>query len=185
MKLLEFLTGVMLCGAIVILSACNVLQTRSQAPAPVVESPRLDEENFITILRYSRYISALSNVRLVDEYRKLDNANRIEPTLQGQLKLAILLSRNSTEIQDNNRAIRMLREIAGTKDRSVAALTGYAYMLLDSLRIHTQSNKKLAEMSKKLNEERQKRRQLEQKLEALKSIEKTISDRQNEAKDVN
>lgn len=184
MKLMEFLAGVLLCGAIFILSACNVLQTRSQAPAPVVESPGLDEERLITILRYSRYISALSSVRLVEEYRKLDNANKVEPTLRGQLKLAVLLSRSSTEIQDNNRAIRMLNEIVGSKDKSVAALTGYAYVLLDTLRLHTQSNKKLAEMSKKLDEERQRRRQLEQKLEALKSIEKTISDRQNEAKDV-
>jgi len=143
------------------------------------------EESLITILRYPRYISELSRVRLAGEYRRLEAANRVEPTLREQLKLAVLLSRNSTEIQDNNRAIRMLSEIVGAKDKSVAVLTGYAYVLLDSLRLRTQLNKKLAEMSKKLNEERQMRRQLERKLEALKSIEKTISDRQNEAKDTN
>jgi hypothetical protein len=182
----------------IFLTACELMQvkepTSKSITAKVPEQPAVipgsfqietdisESEELLTLLRYSRMILEISGEQLVNEFKKINNDYNNGPTIQGRLKLAMLLSRESTRFKDNNRAIKVLGEVInGYDDEYDAVLQEYAHLFISSLKKQSKSDKKLSQINERLGAERKLRKQLEKQLEALKTIEKTISSRHNES----
>jgi len=183
---------------VVFIGGCEYLRIPSDGtPAPVVEpvgEPKLeknsampplavsytsDTEVLLTLLRYSRYISDLSYEELEEEVKKTEVSNGIEPSARGQLKLAVLLSLPSAEMKNVERATGLLGDLINAGDGSSPALREYAHLLLSSLQLRVETQKQNRKLNSQLKLERKKRIQLEQKLEALRTIEKSMTKRQS------
>ncbi len=153
---------------------------RDEIMPPVAVSYTSDTEVLLTLLRYSRYISDLSVEELGAEIKKTEFSNGVEPSARGQLKLAVLLSLPSADVQSVERATSLLGDLINAGDESPPALREYAHLLLSSLQLRVETQKQNKKLHSQLKLERKKRIQLEQKLEALKSIEKSMTERQSE-----
>ena len=154
-------------------------EEKDSAMPPVAVSYTSDTEVLLTLLRYSRYISDLSAEDLEGEIKKTELSNGIEPSARGQLKLAVLLSLPSANIQNVERATSLLSDLINAGDESPPALREYAHLLLSSLQLRVETQKQNKKLNSQLKLERKKRIKLEEKLEALKSIEKSITKRQS------
>lgn len=182
------------------LIACELLQEKELLPESAtvelpeqaiivpgsfqIESEISENDGLLALLRYSRMISEISGEQLVNEFKKINKDYNNGPTIRGRLKLAVLLSRESTKFQDNSRAIKVLGEVIHNHNSEYdAVLQEYAHLFIASLKKQYKSEKKLLKVNQRLGEERTLRIQLEQQLEALKTIEKTISNRLNESEE--
>ncbi len=183
-----------------LLNGCQLLQPRDLGPAPVVESTmqpivqrsvnllatqKSDNESLASLLRYSRYINELSKRQLADEVKNAEAANKISNNMRSKLKLVVLLSYAAGDAQDDKRAIKLLSEIIKDDDgKQESALFEYAYMWLAVLQQRVEAGQRIQELDKSVKDERAQRQQLEGKLEALKTIEQSIVNRQNGAQEL-
>lgn len=188
---------------LLLLSGCEVInQTLSEHPAPVVEfsyeqqlqeSERLareeakssmavlntsDEETLLTLMRYSRFITDLTKPEIGREHDKIQSLNTTDPSVRSQFKLAMILSLSSTQFYDAKMAKQILIEFIEASDEHAPTLREYAFVLLESIDKKAKIQQSNNSLQRKLRHEQQLRKQLEQKLEALKSIEESISQRQ-------
>jgi hypothetical protein len=150
--------------------------------APVIIAPTTNEDELLQIMHYSRIMQSYPRARLKDEFKRAATALADNPDTANQLRMAILLSIPNTSFKNEKRAMQMLSRIVNDGKQS-SKLQEYAYLLLDTLQQRGEVMQINKELSEELQAERQKRVQLQQKLDALKSIEKSISQRQiqNEA----
>ncbi|WP_455203402.1 hypothetical protein [Kaarinaea lacus] len=175
----------------------QVSQPAEATPAPVIE-PYFEEpsnwrpilshnlethivetEALLRLMRYSRQITELTNNELANELKKVQQLNEEKSDTSTQLRLALLLSLPSSQFYNKGEAKKILSDVINTSDEHAPVLREYAYTLLVSIEKTEESERINATLRKKLKKEIDRRQQLEQKLEALKSIEESISQRQN------
>ncbi|MFV2055113.1 MAG: hypothetical protein ACC707_01545 [Thiohalomonadales bacterium] len=149
-------------------------------PAAIV-SPTSGSDAVITLLRYSRFISEMSEADLNKEFDKIDATNNVEYSNRGLLKMVVLLSLPKSEFYDERRAEGILNDFINDGKNNTPALTEYAHLLLSNLKLREDHWKLYDDLHQKLTNERAQRKKLQQKLDELKSIEKSITKRQKEA----
>ena len=145
----------------------------------VTQEQDLNSEAVVTLMRYSRLLGELKEQELNEEFEKIDAAYQQAHTDRGMLKLAVLLSLPASKFYDEKRASQLLKEYLRGSKTSQPALREYAHMLLRNLQQRSSFQTMYEELHQKLERERNERKQLQLKLEALKSIEKSITKRQN------
>jgi len=144
----------------------------------VTQHQDMGSEVVVTLLRYSRLIGELNEEDLGKEFEKLDHAEQDSPSQRGKLKLAVLLSMPASRFYDEKRAETVLNQVLKESEGKTPALKEYAHLLLTTLKQRSSFQKMYEDLHKKLQKERTERKQLQQQLEALKSIEKSITTRQ-------
>jgi predicted transcriptional regulator len=130
-------------------------------------------------MRYSRQITELTQKELSNELKKVQQINQEKSDTSTQLRLALLLSLPTSQFYNKGEAKKILSDVINTSDEHAPVLREYAYTLLVSIEKTEESERINTTLRKKLKKEIDRRQQLEQKLEALKSIEESISQRQN------
>lgn len=143
-------------------------ETREPAePAPWVEPggpPATDVENLVQYFSYIRKLPAGDLTREYDTARQAYNRGRSE---YSRVRFAMLLSLPSAPFSDDGRALDVLDPVLRKGD-------GRLYPLAQMLGAHIQEQKRLNEEQKRLNANVQ---GLQHKLDALKSLERSIIER--------
>jgi hypothetical protein len=155
-------------------------------------------ELLLSLLRYSRRITGFSAQELDQEYQKLNKTTADAFRINEKMRLALLLSMPGSKYQDYEQAKHILSDVLNKSHKRAPVLREYAYTLLVNIEQDNETSQQNYALRKKLKQEitrRQKaektnralettRKQLEQKLEALKTIEETITKRQNEPEEI-
>lgn len=151
--------GVVACCAL--LASCGVLQefetTERAAPPAPVQRPISDVES---LLLYYRHIGKLKEKQLSREHEIARNAYARERTDFNRVRLAMLLGLPNTELNNDGRALELLEPVAKSEDGEFSAL---AALLVGQL--HER---------KRLDANAQ---DLQKKLDALKSLERSMMER--------
>jgi hypothetical protein len=150
-----------------------------------------ESETLLRLLRYSRRLGELTPKELNQEYKSFQKQPKSEKAgVNMQLQQALLLSAPAAPYRDNQRAKKILADIINSGEKRGLVLREYAYSLLVSIEQREKAEQQNLQLRKSLKKEierrkllEQKRELLEQKLEALKSIEESITQRQNTAEE--
>lgn len=145
----------------------------------VTQEQDLDGESIVTLLRYSRWVSELNDRELDSEYRKVVEAYQETHTERGTMKLAVLLALPDSPFYNEPQASEILTDYIRNSAGKNSALREFAFMLLRNLQQRSSFQKLYEDLHQKLERERTERKQLQSNLEELKSIEKSLTKRQN------
>jgi len=155
--------------------------TPSVNEAASIDAPLVSaNDSLLSMLRYSRFVNGLSKPQLADEFKRISEAYFIRPNDRSALKRAILLMIPGTDFFDLPQAKQLFTEVLNSKDNSVPAFKEYAEFMLGVLDSQEQSNARYAKLLEDYQQETAKREQLEQKLDALKSIEQNMIQRRSQ-----
>ena len=152
------LVGLVACCAL--LAGCGALQefeTAGRAPPAPVQRPISDVES---LLLYYRHIGRLKENQLTREHEIANSAYARERTDFNRVRLAMLLGLPNTALSDDARALELLEPVAMSEGGEFSAL---AALLAAQLRER-----------KRLDASAQ---DLQQKLDALKSLERSMMER--------
>lgn len=148
----------LLCGLLV--SGCTFIKQ--------VTHPTGDVESY---LAYFRYASNLSNDDLKKEYNAVSQVYGKSRSDDSRMQLALLLSLPGASFRDDARAQSLLKEVIANKANDDSPLKDFALLLSTQIVEHRKQEEKT-------KTEQARAEELEQKLEALKSIERSIIERQ-------
>ena len=190
------LSYLLLAGVVTAAAGCALfpgLQTPAPAPpqqeppkveapkveAPKVEAPKVevvqatgDAEALVQYTAYIRRLNAADLGREQDAVKQLVAKNKTE---LNRAELALTYALPGLASRDDARALSLLEPLA--KEASSPAIRNFALMLLSFVAENRRVDENLQTVSGKLKEEQKQSAELQQKLEALKSIEKSLSDR--------
>lgn len=153
------LTGMV--GCCMLLASCGALQevekTENSVPAKEIQRPISDVES---LLLYYRHIGKLNEDQLGREYEIANSAYARERTDFNRVRLGMVLGLPSTALTDNARALDLLQPVV---KRDSGELSALASLLAAQI-----------EERKRLDASAQ---DLQQKLDALKSLERSMMER--------
>lgn len=156
-------------------------QGANQNTAASIETPLVSaNDSLLAMMRYWRYINGLNTETLEQEFKRINDAYFIRPNDRTGLKRAMLLMMPGTNYYDLNQAKQVVADIIKSDDKSVPAFKEYAQFLTSIIESQQEANQRYTQLQDKLAREQHQREQLEQKLEALKSIEESMIQRRNE-----
>ena len=139
-----------------------------------------ESEILLNLFRYSRRLGEMSTQELEQEYQAFKNLTAPQKTgISAQMRYALLLSAPNAGFRDDEGAKKILAKIIKTEKQRGVMLREYAYNLLIAIDQNEKAEQQNTLLRKKLKSEIDRREALEQKLEALKSIEESITQRQN------
>jgi hypothetical protein len=148
--------------------------------AASIETPLVSaNDSLLAMMRYWRYINGLTTEKLEQEFKRINDAYFIRPNNRSGLKRAMLLMMPGTDFYDLNQAKQLVTDIINNGDNAVPAFNEYAQFLLTMIESAQEDYKRYTQLEEKLHQEKLKREQIEQKLEALKSIEESMIQRRN------
>ncbi|MCG6971002.1 MAG: hypothetical protein LJE85_14635 [Gammaproteobacteria bacterium] len=143
-----------------------------------------ESEALLKLMRYSRRIKELTPEELNQEYQAYQAHTKEEKTaVNMQLQHALLLSAAEAPYRDDKRAKTILTKIINSGEKRGLVLREYAYSLLVNIEQREQAEQQYRQLRNILKKEIDRRELLEQKLEALKSIEESITQRQNKTEE--
>ena len=146
-----------------------------------------ESETLLKLLRYLRRLGELTPKELDHEYKSFEKHPEEEKAaVNMRLQQVLLLSAPAASYRDDRQAKKILTDIINSGDKRGLVLREYAYSLLVNIEQREKAEQQNLQLRKSLKKEierrellEQKRDLLEQKLEALKSIEESITQRQN------
>ena len=154
---------------------------QSSNTAASIDTPLVSaNDSLLAMLRYSRFINGLSKEQLAEEYKRINDAYFIRPNDRSGLKRAMLLMRPGTEFYDINQAKQMFTDIINSNDSSVPAFKEYAEFMVSTVNSQLKEYQRYNQLEEQLEKEIKKRKQTEEKLEALKSIEESMIQRRSQ-----
>jgi hypothetical protein len=149
--------------------------------AASIETPLVSaNDSLLAMLRYSRFINGLSKDQLVDEFKRINDAYFIRPNDRTGLKRAMLLMKPGTDFHDLNQAKQAFNDIVKSNDDSVPAFKEYAEFMLAIIDSQVAEHQRYNQLEEQLRQEIAGRKQAEEKLEALKSIEESMIQRRSQ-----
>jgi len=147
-------------GCLALTGGCTALPDAvTQEPAPTVQ-PERSVSDVESLLLYYRHIGKLKENQLSREHEIAWNAYGRERTNFNRVRLAMLLGLPQTALSDNARALELLEPVAMDRDREFSALAGL-------LAAHLRERQRLDATVQ----------DLQQKLDALKSLERSMMER--------
>jgi len=158
-------------------SQINASQKNSAAS---IETPLVSaNDSLLAMMRYWRFVNGLQEAQLAVELKRVNDAYFIRPNERSSLKRAMLLMIPDTDFHDRNQADQLLADIRITSGATTPALQEYAGFLRKIIERQELANQRYNELAEKLNKETTLRKKIEEQLEALKSIEESLSQRRN------
>jgi hypothetical protein len=156
-------------------------QAASVNTAASIETPLVSaNDSLLAMLRYSRFINGLSKDQLADEFKRINDAYFIRPNDRSGLKRAMLLMKPGTDFHDLNQAKQAFNDIVQSADDSVPAFKEYAEFMLAIIDSQVAEHQRYNQLEEQLRQEIAGRKQAEEKLEALKSIEESMIQRRSQ-----
>lgn len=147
-------------GCLALMGGCTALpDVVTQEPAPTVQ-PERPVSDVESLLLYYRHIGKLKENQLSREHEIAWNAYARQRTNFNRVRLAMLLGLPQTALSDNARALELLEPVAKNGDREFSALAGL-------LAAHLRERQRLDAAVQ----------DLQQKLDALKSLERSMMER--------
>jgi hypothetical protein len=156
---------------------CDMPATSLSVPEALQEPSPLPIE---TLLSYVNDLALMDPASLRDEHKRLQTMLAHQPTSDTRLRMATLLSMPGSALQDDGRAEALLKEVVRDQALDTESRT-FARMLLNRSVQKVRTDNKRKELAALLKTEQEARTELEEKLKALTSIEKSMSDQQNPA----
>lgn len=129
-------------------------------------------------LSFNQYIKGLSHEQLEIERHRLETSLETSSAL-ARVKLALLYSLPESGFQNTARAKTLLQSCMGHKNTTRQEAYYLSSLITTFLDTHITQQKRINTIKKKLNSEQNRSRELQEQLEALKTIEKTINNRSN------
>jgi len=155
--------------------------SQSANTAASIETPLVSaNDSLLAMLRYSRFINGLSKEQLAEEHKRINDAYFIRPNNRSGLKRAMLVMKPGTGFYDINQAKQLFTDIVNSSDDSVPAFKEYAEFMLSIIDSQVKEYQRYNQLEEQLGQEIKKRKQTEEKLEALKSIEESMIQRRNQ-----
>lgn len=145
---------------------------KPEAPKPDLSPSANDAE---ALIQYATYLRRLNTADLIRELEamKLTLAKNKSDLNRAQLAMAYALPGLAS--RDDSRALTMLDSLA--KEATSPTVRNFVLMLLSLVADNRRLDDSVQTLSAKLKDEQKQSAELQQKLEALKSIEKSLSDR--------
>lgn len=162
----------------VMLSACTTVAPGANglSVAPVAE-PVLGIGQLDDLLKYSDYIRKLSTPDAAKEFERASQAFSQEKSLYARLQLALLLSLPGASFHDDGAALNLLRE-GGKDPRSGSPeLHRFANLLIAMVSTQKQLSDSVNDLTMKLKDEQKRADDLQGKLNAIKTMEKNLMQR--------
>lgn len=141
--------------------------------APLVSA----NDSLLAMMRYMQFISNLDKGQLGDEFKRINDSFFARPNDRLALKRAMLLMQRGTDFYDRVQSQQLLYDIVNKEDSNIPVFKDYAKMLLMIIDIQGSHDQRYTDLEKELQKEVQKRKKTEEQLEALKSIEESMSQR--------
>lgn len=150
----------------------------SENSAAPIGSPLVSaNDSLLAMLRYSRFINGLPKAQLETEFKRVNDAYFLRPNDRSGLKRAMLLLMPGTSFYDLYQAKQSFEEILSSNDKAVPAFKEFAEYMLSAIRSQEESIKQNAQLQEQLAREIEHRKKIEEKLEALKTIEESMTQR--------
>ena len=147
---------------------------RPQPQPPSLELPRASNDAE-TLVQYGIYLKRLPGAELNREFDSMkQNVARARTDLN-RAQLALFYALPGLAPRDGARAAAMLDALG--KDASSPVIRNFAVLLLSLVADNRRLDDSLLNLNNKLKEEQKQTAELQQKLDALKSIEKSLSER--------
>lgn len=137
-------------------------------------------DSLLAMLRYSRFINGLPKGQLEKEFQRINDAYFLRPNDRSGLKRAMLLIMPGTSFYDVYQAKQSFSDILHSSDNAVPAFKEFADFMLSVIRSQEEASKKNAELQDQLAQEVRTRQKIEEKLEALKTIEENMTQRRGQ-----
>ena len=162
-------------------SKAQATDKQSANTAASIETPLVSaNDSLLAMLRYSRFINGLSKEQLAEEYKRINDAYFIRPNDRSGLKRAMLLMKSGTQFYDINQAKQLLTDIVNSNDNSVPAFKEYASFMLTIIDEQIKEYQRYNQLEEQMEIEIKERKKVEEKLEALKSIEESMIQRRSQ-----
>ena len=142
-----------------------------------VRSPGQPVSRGESLLFYYDYIRALPAGELARETESLRQLNATDKSEFTRLRYALLLTLPNAGIREHTRAQQLLEPILRDAKNVDPPLRALAALLLADLAEHRRLDDSLQAATQRQKEEQARSADLQQKLDALKAIEKTIAER--------
>lgn len=163
----------------VLISMTGCVITAPKPPVPVEEPPKVEVTPIVsdtdTLIQYAGYLRRLNAADLNREHETLKQTVAKSRTDVSRAQLALIYTLPGLPLRDDAKAIPLLESLS--KEAISPAVRNFASVLL----ILVADNKRLDDsaqlLSIKLKDEQKQSAELQQKLDALKSIEKSLSER--------
>ena len=154
---------------------------QSANTAASIETPLVSaNDSLLAMLRYSRFISGLTKDQLAEEFKRINDAYFMRPNDRSGLKRAMLLMKPGTQFYDINQAKQLFTDIVNSNDNSVPAFKEYASFMLTIIDEQIKEYQRYNQLEEQMEKEIKERKKVEEKLEALKSIEESMIQRRSQ-----
>ncbi|MES2355744.1 MAG: hypothetical protein V4568_15360 [Pseudomonadota bacterium] len=157
--------------------ANRVVETPVQLPKH--QSTARDSSNVASdsdiLLEYANYLRRLSASELTREHESLRQAVAKSKTDLTRAELAMFYALPGLPLRDDSKALAMLEPLS--KEASSPSVRNFVWLLIGFVADNKRLDEAAQASNTKLKEEQRQSAELQQKLEALKSIEKSLSER--------
>ena len=160
----------------VLLSACSSIAERPHKAC--VDMPILTgTSRAAEIMRNYDTLSKQPATEIAQEYAKAVQDFSAARSDSNRLRVAMLLALPDTPFHDTAAALDLLNDWPQDETAPPSALRGFARLLSVMLIQQQQSNNALNEMTQKIKEEQKRADALQEKIDAVKNMEKNLVDR--------
>jgi hypothetical protein len=158
----------------------------SSAPLPkrvelekYVESETNNTVSVVDVLRYSRYIAGLKDQKLAYEYMQSQQAFAADHSDINRLRFAILISVPHSPVRDGTAAHKLLADYLAQDIKKDQGMRDLAALVLRHLEEQARQEAHFEALKRELKILQAANHDLQEKLNALTSIEKSINERQD------
>ena len=161
------------------------------APVPVVQPMseqclvRLHSEDVAGLVQYWADLQRLPESQLKEEYQCVSQQFQDRPHAFNRLRLVHLLLVPDAPFADNDQALELLRQYVKQPNAVIGEYGNYARLLLSCMEQREREREQRADLEQQLAGERERRttvqeklKELQQQLEEMKDIEKTLNERE-------
>lgn len=165
-------------GLILNVALVGCAQIANQPGMPLInESAQIkilqEPDNLGELMRYYSWLQTQSNEVLTEEYQYANNHYRDSIDIQQRFKLAILLLLPNTEFYDIHGALDLIENLPN-QNKITPATIGFKDILVLLLEQQQTANIKIRYLSAKLRTTEVEVKTLQEKIEAIKNIEKNM-----------
>ena len=160
------------------LGACSALPGRAPSPAvspPVAPPPSvIPTTGLDEAMQYYEHLRRQPASALLKEHEKAAQAIAQTRNDLNRVKLALLLSLPNTPFHDNGAALNLLNELTRDAKATSSGLRNLAHLLATLLAEQQRVNANTDDLSQKLKEEQKRAADLQEKVDAIKNMEKKL-----------
>ena len=157
---------------------CAILRVW-ESPGPAAELPRIEPVQDISdveqLVQYSAFLRHLDGQALAREHTLMRQKAKRAKTSLNRAKLALIYALPGLASRDDAKAVVLLKPLA--KETTSPGVRNFALLVLSLVTENQRLDNNMRSLSAKLKEEQRRSLELQQKLDALKLIEKSLSDR--------